>query len=97
MTELRKYRKGTKNYYRLLQVPYEALNSKNHHQCVGCALDDLTHPERPSCVERKKDRMGCQDFIPADTFLAEQFIDYIYVPATKQGLADYMKHRLEYA
>lgn len=88
----KKYRKGTKNYYRLLQVPYEQLEDKNHHQCVGCALDDLTNVERPSCPERKKEDLACQDFISQD----EGFIDYIFVPATKAGLAAYVLHRLEY-
>ena len=97
MTDLKKYRRGTRNYYRLLQVPFEALDKKNHHQCVGCCFDDLTNPKLPSCEERKRDDLRCQDFIPSDTFLAEKFIDYIFVPATKQGLADYVKHRLEYS
>ena len=97
MSKFKKHRRGTKNYYRLLQVPIDILDNANHHQCVGCCFDDLTYRDLPSCEERKRDNLRCQDFIPADTFLDEQFIDYIFVPATKQGLADYMKHRLEYA
>lgn len=102
MTDLKKYRRGTKNYYRLLQVPHRDLDYKQHHQCVGCCFNDLTNRELPSCVERKKEMLACQDYTPPSTdesgeYVDAKFIDYIFVPATKQGLADYMKHRLEYA
>ena len=97
MTELKKYRRGTKNYYRLLQVPYDQLEDKNHHQCVGCAFDDLTNRELPSCPERKKDFLDCQDFIGGGIDLDPEIIDYIFVPATKAGLAAYVAHKLDYS
>ena len=97
MSGIKKHRRGTKNYYRLLQVPIDILDNANHHQCVGCCFDDLTYRDLPSCEERKRDNLRCQDFISETEVDVYKFIDYIFVPATKQGLADYMKHRLDYS
>ena len=97
MTELKKHRRGTKNYYRMRQVPFESLDTKGHHQCVGCVFDDLTNRELPSCPERKKDFLDCQDFIDEGKDLDPRFIDYIFVPATKAGLAAYVAHKLDYS
>ena len=96
MSELKKHRKGTKNYYLLPQVSQEQLEAKNHYQCRGCCFDDLIDRNRPACPERHKEFLACQEW--GDTpDGGPSLIDYIYVPATRQGLTEYVIHKLEYA
>lgn len=91
MTEYKKHRKGTKNYYRLRQVPDHVLEERDSYMCKGCVFDDFID-DTARCPERDKENLTCQTMTGG-----EGLVDYIYVPATKQGLADYVKHRLEYS
>jgi hypothetical protein len=86
----KKHRKGTKNYYRLLQVPVEALEEHDSYMCKGCVFDDFKD-DGTRCPDRDKENLTCQ------TWSDDSVVDYIFVPATKQGLADYVVHRLEHS
>ena len=92
MTEYKKHRKGTKNYYRLRQASAEALEIRDSYMCHGCVFDDYIEG-RKRCPERDKENLACQTWGEDN----KTFVDYIFVPATKQGLADYVKHRLEHS
>ena len=92
MKDLKKHRIGTKNYYRLLQVSEEALEERDSYMCFGCCFDDFIDGT-PKCPHRDKENLPCQTWSEDGSFL----VDYIFVPATKQGLADYVAHRLEHS
>lgn len=90
MTEYKKHRKGTKNYYRLRQVPDHVLDERDSYMCHGCVFDDFKEGTA-ACPDRDKENLTCQEWSE------DGLVDYIFVPATKQGLADYVKHRLEHS
>lgn len=90
MTEYKKHRKGTRNYYRLRQVSGEVLEKRDSYMCCGCVFDDFKDGTA-RCPDRDKENLTCQ------TMTDDSLVDYIFVPATKQGLADYVAHRLEHS
>jgi hypothetical protein len=47
------------------------------------------------CPERADETVVCQEWETGNG--GEWLTDYIFFPATKQGLADYVAHRLEQA
>lgn len=82
---MRRKRIGTRSYYMFKQIENEDMDI-----CEGCCF--LPARETGSkCPEYKDELVMCQEWDD------ETLTDYIFVPATKQGLADYVAHRLEQA
>lgn len=80
---------GTKNYYMLTQTQklISESGSGDNHICNGCALFDSSIQTGVKCPE---DRGG--EFI-----CCSNGTDYIFVPATRKGLAGYVAHKLEHS
>jgi hypothetical protein len=83
---MKRKRIGTRNYYLLKQV-----DNDNMDICEGCVFLGLRENGSNKCPTRADTTMLCQE-IETDLLT-----DYIFVPATKQGLADYVAHKLEYS
>ena len=82
---MRRKRIGTRSYYMMKQVHNDDIDI-----CTGCCfLSDRN--DGVKCPERRDEVVMCQEW--ADDWL----IDYIFVPATKQGIADYVAHKLEHS
>jgi len=85
---MKRKRIGTRNYYMLKQV-----NNEDMDICEGCCFLGA-RVRGDKCPERRDEIVMCQEW---ETDIGESLIDYIFVPATKQGLADYVAHRLEHS
>jgi hypothetical protein len=84
---MKRKRIGTRSYYMFKQVDDEDMNV-----CEGCCF--LRAREiGDKCPERKDETVLCQEWETDKD--GDWLTDYIFVPATKQGLADYVAHRLE--
>jgi len=82
--------------------------NSDHDACSGCALKTIR--EERSCPEYKDNRLTMQPVICQDyKVVAERgsdideegdydvLKDYIFIPATKKGIAEYVAHLLEAA
>ena len=82
--------------------------NSDHDACSGCALKTIRGGV--SCPEYKDKKLHnnaviCQDYAYAEESIAdggiyEDYIvtkDYIFIPATKKGIAEYVAHLLEAA
>jgi hypothetical protein len=81
---MKRIRIGTKNYYQLEQAPSVMADFDRKSACDGCAFSPKDNREVP-CPNNRAGYLRC----------CEDDKDYILIPATKQGLADYVAHRLE--
>lgn len=100
-----------KKYYRVPQTASLQTSDEVYmgSACDGCALD-TGRTDLGECPEHRDKRVFdrpllCQDYeIDEDSF--EEYVegrrydvkilkDYIFIPATKQGIADYVAHLLE--
>lgn len=82
---MKRKRIGTRSYYMFKQVDNEDMDI-----CEGCYFLGA-RVRGDKCPEHKDELVMCQEWDD------ETLTDYIFVPATKQGLADYVAHRLEQA
>lgn len=86
---MKRKRIGTRSYYMFKQIDNEDMDI-----CEGCYF--LTgRLVGDKCPERKDELVMCQEWETNEE--GDWLTDYIFVPATKQGLADYVAHRLEQA
>jgi hypothetical protein len=86
---MKRKRIGTRSYYMMKQVDNEDMDI-----CEGCCF--LPAREAGSkCPEYSSELVMCQEWETNEE--GDWPTDYIFVPATKQGLADYVAHRLEQA
>jgi hypothetical protein len=84
---MKRKRIGTRNYYLVPQVHTVVTNEDGEQDiCTGCALGG---PDR--CPEGRDGVLLCQELEN------DKITDYIFIPATKQGLVDFAIHRLETA
>lgn len=80
---------GTKNYYMLPQTQkmINELMEGGNHICRGCALFDRNVHTGVKCPEDRGGEFHC----------CGDGTDYIFVPATRKGLAEYVAHKLEHS
>lgn len=112
MSEYKVHRINGKRYYRLPQVNLLTTDYTDDDVCTGCALnairlDNGCPKHREKLLTSYNKPVICQDYAvdmeSASTWEKGKFedfeilADYIYVPATRKGLADYVAHRLEHS
>lgn len=102
-----------KRYYRLPQVQALTKDYADEGVCTGCALHGLKEnnngcpKHRDTLLVTHNKPVICQDYQidldSASTWEKGKFegfeilADFIYVPANRKGLADYVAHRLEFS
>jgi len=90
---MKRKRIGTKTYYMVKQLDAIAIDG-DADICTGCVF--LKERELGNrCPEDKDEMVICQTY--QSNGESDWLVDYIFVPATKQGLADYVAHRLEHS
>jgi hypothetical protein len=71
---------------------FKQIDDEDMNVCEGCCF--LRAREiGDKCPERADETVLCQEWETVDG--SDWLTDYIFFPATKQGLADYVAHRLE--
>ena len=87
---MKRVRVGTKNYYQVQQSQGVVNEFHDDHEgrslCEGCAF-----------FPNGKATAGCPDDRNGVLRCCENGIDWIFIPATKQGLVDFAIHRLEHS
>ncbi len=87
---MKRKRIGTRSYYMFKKVDNEDMDI-----CKGCCF--LNAREAGSkCPEDNDELVMCQEW-KVDEQGNEELTDYIFVPVTRQGIADYVAHKLEHS
>ena len=82
---MKRKRIGTRNYYLVPQIHTIVVNEDGEQDiCEGCSFGG---PDR--CPEGRGGELICQETEN------DKIVDYILIPATKQGLVDFAMHRLD--
>ncbi len=87
---MKRVRIDTKNYYKVQQLQSVVNRFHDDHEggslCIGCAF-----------FRNGIQTAGCPDDREGVLRCCEKDIDWIFIPATKQGLAAFVAHRLEHS
>lgn len=84
-----------------------AVYDANHDACSGCSLEGIR--DHASCPQHRDPRLSCDQPMLCQDYECDEssaqsdgkfydytiLKDYIFIPATKQGIADYVAHLLE--
>ena len=84
---MKKVRIGTRDYYKLEQVPAIDNDDSDLDICTGCVF----HEKQPvkECPRDVRGDVKCK------TYTETRVIEHIFIPATRAGLTAFAIHRLE--